>query len=206
MKITTFDQSKLSYLKSIYAILCIFIFSLITGCATGRVENYSKTYVTDLKDIGAKIKPLPIKTNKENTLANLVSFDGNKSPSINLNEKIKGFFEFMEIDGKANQKFTISVNSHCACVGRKTGPGVSGYFIDESGKVIISAKRDNAGSLSFEGTYPEDKKYYLVLIADQAFVDQIVGYQHGYASGYAGLVNLGAFYGATEGTMIVKLN
>lgn len=206
MNIAIHNKSKSNYMKYIYTTLCIFLFGLITGCATGRSENYSKIYITDLKNIGTQIKPLQIKTNKENTLANLVTFDETNSPSINLDGKIKGLFELMEVEGRANLKFTISVNSHCACIGSKTGPGVSAYFIDETGKVVISAKRHNAGSVSFEGIYPEDKKYYLVLIADQVFVDQIVGQQYGNSTKSGNIVNFGAFYGTTEGKMLVKLN
>lgn len=191
-------------MKYIYSALCIFLFVIFSGCASGRSENYSKIYASNLKDIGAQIKPLKIKTNKENTLSNLVTFEENKSPSINLDGKIKGLFELMEVEGKVNQKFTISVNSHCACIGSKTGPGVSAYFIDETGKIIIPAKRNNAGSVTIEGTYPENTKYFLVLIADEAFVDQIVGQQYGYYSGR--LTDFGAFYGVTTGTMVVKLN
>lgn len=183
--------------KLLSSLLFLISISLtISGCATSNQISHTSLKFDSTEKLPVAINPIKIISDLK---PHAIRISESTSAHIATKTNGAGFFELVQIDGKENEKFAISVMSLCDCLGfSKKGPGVTALVIDRSGNVISSMLRSNLGAVGLNGSFSPNGPHYIVLIAEETAIGKLVSRV---GDSYNGFVHV---TGALEGSVIVR--
>lgn len=99
-----------------------------------------------------------------------------KSPSLKQG-RLNNRFEILEVNGRKGQPFIFTTLAVCDCLGfRKWAVFAAPSLVDQTGQVVAHDKPGYAPEMrTIDGVFPEDGRYYLVVVADRKFEGSEMG-------------------------------
>lgn len=163
---------------------CIAILStllLLSGCVSmmGNTRNKSAS-VDTYHDISIAVRDTsPILELSKDDFKN-INIDKDASPKIFREDRVE-YFEIVELIGKENSAFSITVASLCDCLGfRKWAVLADPFMFGPDGSPVDLKKGGTLEVQTLTGSFPKSGTYKIIIIANTKYLDQKMGNINGY--------------------------
>ncbi|MDR2837203.1 MAG: hypothetical protein LBV49_01325 [Azonexus sp.] len=153
------------------SIITLIFLILLSGCATSRSNYLGGKEVRNMESAVSDIEPL-----KKIELGKSIKIQISESSPILITENIRGRFETFELSGTKDKDYHISVAAICDCIGfRKHSIAPAAYLLDKDGAILSSGNTTGTTFQILLGKFPENGKYYFLVVADNRFDGERVG-------------------------------
>ncbi|MFG0833153.1 hypothetical protein ACF8OI_06320 [Aeromonas bivalvium] len=166
---------------NIKSIVMLSTLLLLSGCVSmmGNTRNKSESIGT-FHDISTAARDTsPILEISKDDFKN-INIDKDVSPTIIREDRVE-YFEIVELTGKENSDFSLTIASLCDCIGfRKWAVLAEPFMFGPDGSPVEMKKGGTPEAQTLTGSFPKSGAYKLLIIANTKYLDQQMGNIHGY--------------------------